>query len=178
MNSTWFHVGVLYAVAVWLARRCLALPLPLGQSFTAEAAMKILIAMSFMYAFCRRRWSELPSAFGAICFGYCTFVQTWLHFPLVTVGAFLPAAFLTLDLLIERVTWPRFVATIAVWSVMLFGGHPETVAHIFFLVGLYLIFVLVQRAVTLRQVGIFIAAVALAAIIASPFLAPFAEALH
>ncbi|PYQ50336.1 MAG: hypothetical protein DMF59_11085 [Acidobacteria bacterium] len=158
--------------------RFLALPLPLGQSFTAEAAMKILIAMSFMYAFCRRRWSELPSAFGAICFGYCTFVQTWLHFPLVTVGAFLPAAFLTLDLLIERVTWPRFVATIAVWAVMLFGGHPETVAHIFFLVGLYLIFVLVQRAVTLRQVGIFIAAVALAAIIASPFLAPFAEALH
>ena len=40
--------------------RFLALPLPLGQSFTAEAAMKILIAMSFMYAFCRRRWSELP----------------------------------------------------------------------------------------------------------------------
>ena len=34
------------------------------------------------------------------------------------------------DLLIERVTWPRFVATIAVWAVMLLGGHPETVAHI------------------------------------------------
>jgi len=124
--------------------RFLALPLPLGYSFTAEAAMKILIAMSFMYAFCRRRWSELASAFGAICFGYCTFVQTWLHFPLVTVGVFLPAAFLTLDLLIERVTWPRFVATVAVWSVMLLGGHPETVAHIFFLICLYLLFTLIR----------------------------------
>ena len=35
--------------------RFLALPLPLGYSFTAEAAMKILIAMSFMYAFCFSR---------------------------------------------------------------------------------------------------------------------------
>ena len=158
--------------------RFLALPLPLGQSFTAEAAMKILIAMSFTYAFCRRRWSELASAFGAICFGYCTFVQTWLHFPLVTVAAFLPAAFLTLDLLIERVTWLRFVATVAVWSLMLLGGHPETVAHIFFLVALYLIFWFVLRAVTLKQIAVFIAAVGLAAVIASPFLAPFVEALH
>jgi hypothetical protein len=158
--------------------RFLALPLPLGYSFTAEAAMKILIAMSFMYAFCRRRWSELASAFGAICFGYCTFVQTWLHFPLVTVGVFLPAAFLTLDHLIERVTWPRFVATIAVWSVMLLGGHPETVAHIFFLICLYLLFTIAQRLISLRQIATFVVAVGLAAIIASPFLAPFAEALH
>ncbi len=158
--------------------RFLALPLPLGYSFTAEAAMKILIAMSFMYAFCRRRWSELASAFGAICFGYCTFVQTWLHFPLVTVGVFLPAAFLSLDLLIERVTWPRFVATIAVWSVMLLGGHPETVAHTFFLICLYLLFTIAQRLVSLRQIAIFAVAVGLAAVIASPFLAPFVEALH
>ena len=170
--------------------RFLALPLPLGYSFTAEAAMKILIAMTFMYAFCRRRWSELASAFGAICFGYCTFVQTWLHFPLVTVGVFLPAAFLTLDLLIERLTWPRFVATIAVWSVMLLGGHPETVAHIFFLIGLYVAFCVAQALLPaqaragvsvpqlLRTIVAFGFAVGLAAVIASPFLAPFAEALH
>lgn len=158
--------------------RFLALPLPLGYSFTAEAAMKILIAMSFMYAFCRRRWSELASAFGAICFGYCTFVQTWLHFPLVTVGVFLPAAFLTLDLLIERLTWPRFVATTAVWAVMLLGGHPETVAHIFFLICLFLLFTIAQRLISLRQIAAFAFAVGLAAIIASPFLAPFIEALH
>jgi hypothetical protein len=132
----------------------------------------------------------------------------------VTVGVFLPAAFLTLDLLIERVTWPRFVATIAVWAVMLLGGHPETVAHIFFLICLYLVFTLVtsiplpsgeggaKRRVMgeqvtrvplpssaasrhllpvgegLRKLATFAVAVGLAAIIASPFLAPFVEALH
>jgi len=162
--------------------RFLALPLPLGNAFTAEAAMKMLIAMSFMYAFCRRRWSEVASAFGAICFGYCTFVQTWLHFPLVTVAVFLPAAFLTLDLIFERPTWFRFIGAISVWSAMLLGGHPETVAHIFFLAGLYAVFLVAQAGLSvpqlLQRIGIFIVAVGLAAIIASPFLAPFVEALH
>jgi len=166
--------------------RFLAFPISFEYSFAGEAAMKMLIAMSFMYAFCRRRWSELASAFGAICFGYCTFVQTWLHFPLVTVAVFLPAAFLTLDLIFERPTWLRFIGAISVWSVMLLGGHPETVAHIFFLAGLYLVFLvaqaLAQKVVSvpqlLRRVGIFIAVLGLAAIIASPFLAPFVEALH
>ncbi len=163
--------------------RLLALSLPLGYAFTAEAAMKMLIAMSFMFAFCRRRWSDLASAFGAVCFGYCTFVQTWLHFPLVTVAVFIPAAFLTLDLLLERPTWLRFVGAVSVWAIMLLGGHPETVAHIFFLAVLYAIWNVVAQALLpvperLRRVAMFLAAVAVAAIVASPFLAPFIEALH
>ncbi len=163
--------------------RLLALPLPLGYAFTAEAGVKMLIAMSFMFAFCRRRWSELASAFGAICFGYCTFVQTWLHFPLVTVAVFIPAVFLTLDLLFERPTWLRFIGAVTVWAVMLLSGHPETVAHTFFFVLLYLAWIVfVERPLTGhdagRRVGLFATSVAVAAIIASPFLAPFVEALH
>ena len=47
--------------------RLLALPLPLGQSFTAEAAMKLLIALTFTFLFCRRRgYSEIASAVGAM----------------------------------------------------------------------------------------------------------------
>ncbi|HMC20216.1 MAG TPA: hypothetical protein VKL19_00050 [Thermoanaerobaculia bacterium] len=158
--------------------RLLALPLPLGYAFTAEAAMKILIAMSFMFAFCRRRWSELASAFGAVSFGYCTFVQTWLHFPLVTVAVFIPAAFLTLDLLLERPTRLRFIGVVAVWAVMLLGGHPETVAHISFLAVLYVLWVFFVDLVEWRRIAMFLAAIAVAAIIASPFLAPFIEAIH
>lgn len=163
--------------------RILALPLPLGYAFTAEAAMKMLIAMSLMFAFCRRRWSELASAFGAICFGYCTFVQTWLHFPLVTVAVFIPAALLTTDLLFERMTRLRFVGAVTVWSVMLLGGHPETVAHTFFFVLLYVGWIVfVERPLSWREAarraGAFAGAVALAAVIASPFLAPFLEGLR
>jgi hypothetical protein len=160
--------------------RLLALPLPLGYAFTAEAAMKMLIAMSFMFAFCRRRWSELASAFGAIAFGFCTFVQTWLHFPLVTVGVFIPAALLTLELLVERPTWFRFVGSVSVWSAMLLGGHPETAAHVFFFCALYAVWLWIAqtRVSVLQRIAMFVISVGVAAVIASPFLAPFIESLH
>ena len=160
--------------------RFLALPLPLAYAFTAEAAMKILIAMSFMFAFCRRRWSELPSAFGAMAFAFCTFIQTWLHFPLVTVGVFIPAALLAIDLIVERPTWLRFVGSVAVWSAILLGGHPETAAHIFVLAAMYALWLWIEetRVESLKRIVVFAVSVGLAAIIASPFLAPFIEALH
>jgi hypothetical protein len=163
--------------------RLLALPLPLGYAMTAEAAWKILIALTFTFLYCRRRgWGELPSAIGAICFGWCTFVQTWLHFPLVTVAVWIPAAFLMADLLLERITWPRFLTATGVWAVMLFGGHPETVSHVAFFVTLYVVWVLaVERPLPWRDAGrAFVAiagAIAVSALIAAPFIAPFAEAI-
>ena len=163
--------------------RLLALPLPLGYSMTAEAAMKLLIALTFMYLLCRRRYAELPSAVGAIAFAFCTFNNTWLHFPLVTVAVWLPAALLAVDLLAERRSYARFVFAVVVWAVMLFGGHPETVAHITLLSGLFALWVLCVEAGFSRPAGIgrlkpaatLAAAIAVAAIIAAPFLAPFAE---
>ena len=114
--------------------RLLALPLPLGQSFTAEAAMKLLIALTFTFLFCRRRgYSEIASAVGAIAFAFSTFVIIWLHFPHATVAAYLPAVLLQIDLLSERITYGRFVFAVVLWAWILFGGHPETASHIFFL---------------------------------------------
>jgi Bacterial membrane protein YfhO len=155
--------------------RLLALPLPLGYAMTAEAAWKILIALTFTFLYCRRRgWGELPSAIGAVCFGWCTFVQTWLHFPLVTVAVWIPAAFLTTDLLLEKVTWPRFLTATGVWVVMLFGGHPETVSHTAFFIGLYVLWAAGRQ---WRNAIAIPAAIAVAALIAAPFIAPFAEAI-
>jgi len=155
--------------------RLLALPLPLGYAMTAEAAWKILIALTFTFLYCRRRgWAELSSAIGAVCFGWCTFVQTWLHFPLVTVAVWIPAAFLTTDLLLEKITWPRFLTATGVWVVMLYGGHPETVSHTAFFIVLYLLWSAGRQ---WRNAASVIAAIAVAAMIAAPFIAPFAEAI-
>ena len=164
--------------------RLIALPLPLQNAMTAEAAFKLLIAMTFMYLYCRRRdYSEPASAVGAISFGFCTFLIVWLHFPIVTVAAFLPAVFLAIDLLIARATQPRFAFAAIVWTVMLFGGHPETVSHAFFLALLYVAWILlVERPFeyradarrTLLRLG---AALAAGGIAAAAFLAPFAEAV-
>jgi hypothetical protein len=163
--------------------RLLALPLPLGWAFTAEAAMKMLIAMTFTFLYGRRRgWSELPSVVAAVCFGFCTFVQTWLHFPLVTVGCFIPAVFLHVDQFLERVTWPRFLFGVILWSTMFFGGHPETVSHAAFMAGLYVLWIVaVERPrewrQNLRGIGAIALAGTLAVIISTPFLAPFLEAV-
>jgi hypothetical protein len=156
--------------------RLLALPLPLGYAMTAEAAMKLLIALTFMYLLCRRRYAELPSAVGAIAFAFCTFNNTWLHFPLVTVGVWLPAALLSIELLVERRSYARFVFAVVVWAVMLFGGHPETVAHVTALGGLYALWlVFAERMGSWRALVPIAGAIAVAAIVAAPFLAPFAE---
>ena len=163
--------------------RLLALPLTLGQSFAAEAAMKFLIAMTFTFLFCRRRYSELASAAAAVCFAFCSFVVVWLHFPLGTVAVFVPAALYQIELIAERRTYPRFVFAAALWAAMIFCGHPETVAHIFFISLLFVgwLIVVERPFATRRDALMFLAtltgALAVAALLASPFLAPFAEAI-
>ncbi len=158
--------------------RLLALPLTLGQSFAAEAAMKLLIALTFTFLFCRRRYSEIASATAAVCFAFCSFLIVWLHFPLATVAAFVPAALYQIELLAKRRTYPRFVFAAVLWTVMIFGGHPETGAHIFFISLLYVLWlVFVERRANWRFFLTLGGALAIAALLAAPFLAPFAEAL-
>jgi hypothetical protein len=160
--------------------RILALPLPLGYAMTAEAAMKLLIALTGMYFFCRRRYDELPSAIGAIAFAFCSFCITWLHFPIVTVAVWLPFAFLAIELLIEQRTYRRFLFAVIVWTVMLYGGHPETVTHVTFFGGLFALWLaFVERTATrrdaIRSLALTAGAIFVAAMLASPFIATFAE---
>lgn len=166
--------------------RLVTLPLSLGNALTAEAALKILLALTFTFLFLRRRdYDELPSAIGALSFGFCTFIQIWLHFPLVTVAAMLPMAFYAIDLIAEVPTYGRFAFAAATWAVMLFGGHPETVSHITFLGGLYLLWrVLVEKHPEPRtwrfvraRLGAMTGAGLVAALLAMPVLLPMAEAI-
>ena len=161
--------------------RLLALPLPLGQSFAAEAAMKILIALTFTFLFCRRRgYGEIASAAGAIAFGFSTFIVVWLHFPMGTAAAYLPAALYMVDLIAERRSYGRVVFAAALWTSILFSGHPETAAHTFFISLLYVLWVaFAERRVEApwRFIGMLCLALVLAALLAAPYLAPFAETL-
>ena len=177
--------------------RILGLPLSLAHALSFEAAMKVLIALTFTFLWCRRRgYSEVASATGAVAFGFSTFIIVWLHFPLITTACLLPAVFYVLDLLAERVTYPRFVALSVVGAAMLFGGHPETVSHTAFLATLYVLWVggwrlavgggagsSVDRSPANRQpstANLFLAIMGAALVtilLAAPFLAPFAEAV-
>lgn len=161
--------------------RILALPLPLGHAMAAEGAMKVLIGLTFMFLYCRRRGrSELASATAAVMFALSGFIVSWLHFPLATAACFLPAVLYALEGVIARPSPGSISTGAAIWAVVLFAGHPETAAHIFLFGLLYLIWALfVERRVTrpwnaLLACGMVMIA---AALLAAVFLLPFLEAL-
>jgi membrane protein YfhO len=155
----------------------LTYPLPLPYAITADAAFRLLLAMVFTFLFCRRRLSELASVLAAVIFGFSTFVTTWIHFPVGTAAALLPAVLLAIDQLAEKFSRRRFAFAAIVFALAVLGGHPEAVYHVS-LVGIafasWIAFVERRGKRFLLHV---VAAAAVAAAIASPFLATFAESV-
>jgi hypothetical protein len=149
---------------------------------TAEAALKILVAMTFTFLFCRRRCTELASIIAAVVFGISGFLVVWMHFPLATAGCLLPAVLYQIDLLAERRTYGRLVFSAVVWTAIFFAGQPETAAHILFISLLYVAWIaLAQRPFDGRETWRFLRTLAgvmgLAVLLAAPALVPFVEAM-
>lgn len=159
--------------------RLLALPVPDTYFMAAEAAMKILIALTFAFLFCRGRgYSELASVAGATVFGFAGFLHSWLHFPHVTAACWAPAVLYLIDRIAERRTFGRFAAAALVWTAILFGGHPETASHIFFLALIYLVWIVFVEKRTPARIFLTLGgAMTVAAMLSAPFLLPFLEAL-
>jgi hypothetical protein len=157
--------------------RLLALPLDLGHAMAAEGAWKVLIALTFTFLYCRRRYGELASAVAAVSFAFGAFMIVWLHYPHTTVAAFLPAALYAVDLLAERVTYARFVFAAAVWGVMLTGGHPETASHIAFFTVLAIVWIAFVEKAPRRFLPAALGSIVTGALLASPLIIPFLEAV-
>jgi hypothetical protein len=154
--------------------RILTLPLPLGYAMTAEAAMKMLVALTFTFLYCRRRYGVLPSSIAAIAYGFGPFVVAWLHFAQSTAACFLPAVLYQIDVLAERRTYARFAMTAAIGAAVVFCGHPETAVHILLFAIAYVLWIVIvekQRAFLPALVG----AGAMAILLALPMIIPFAE---
>jgi hypothetical protein len=157
--------------------RILALPLELGHAMAAEAAWKVLIALTFTFLYCRRRYGELASALAAVSFAFGAFLIVWLHYAHTTVAAFLPAALCAVDLLAERVSFGRFVFAAAVWGVMLTGGHPETASHIAFFTVLAILWIAFVEGAPRRFVVAALGSIATGALLAAPLIIPLVELL-
>ncbi len=154
--------------------RILALPLPLGYAMTAEAAMKIFVALTFTFLYCRRRYGALPSTIAAIAYGFGPFVVAWLHFAQSTAACFLPAVIYQIELLAERRTFPRFAMTAVIGAMTVFCGHPETAVHILLFAFAYVLWIVVverKRDFLPALAG----AGAVAVLLALPLIVPFAE---
>ncbi|HVT03698.1 MAG TPA: YfhO family protein [Thermoanaerobaculia bacterium] len=161
--------------------RLLGLPLPLGQSLTLEAALKLLVALTGAYLYMRRRgYSDAAAILTAVSFAFCTFQIVWLHFPLAAVSVFLPSLFLAVDLVFEKPSYRRFLFCSMVFLMLLVNGQPEMAAHSVLIVGIYLLWLLAteQRWTgRLRSVAAIALAGIVALVLALPVLLPFLEAL-
>ncbi|HEX8619026.1 MAG TPA: YfhO family protein [Thermoanaerobaculia bacterium] len=158
--------------------RLVTLPLSLGHAVTAEGAFKVLIALTFAFLLCRRRYSLVASATGAVTFGFSGFMVGWLHFPMATAACLAPVVLYCVELLVENRTYGRFVFAAAMWAQLLFAGHPETAAHLFWLAAVYLLWLLfVERVTSERKPLVFTlgGVMIVAALLASPYLVPVLE---
>jgi hypothetical protein len=147
----------------------LTLPLPLGYAITAQCALKLLLALALTYVFCRRRWSPLASVIAAIAYGFSTWMLVWLQFPIATAAALLPGVILAIELLMER---RGFTLAVFLFTFTVLSGHPETIFNLGLIAAVHGLWIANVRGL-LRV----IAACVLAAIIASPYLVPFYEAV-
>lgn len=148
----------------------LTLPLPLGYAINAQAALKLLLALTLTFLFCRRRHSVLGSTMAAIAFGFSTWMVTWLQFPIATAAAFLPGVLMAIEDLLER---RRFTLPVIVFAMTVVSGHPETVFNIGLIAAAYGLWTTRDVRGVLRVLG----ASLVAALLCSPFLVPFAEAV-
>ncbi|MGH9456797.1 MAG: YfhO family protein [Thermoanaerobaculia bacterium] len=165
--------------------RWIALPLELDRSLTAEAALKLLIALGGAFLFLRRRgYSDAASVIAAVSFAFSTAIVVWLHFPIATGAVWLPAVFLAIDMLVERRSYKRFLLMTLVFAQLLFSGHPETAAHTVFGAGVWLLFVVFAEGRAgrtwkkrLAPIGAICGAGFLAFVLALPQILPLFEAL-
>lgn len=158
--------------------RFIALPFDLARSFSIEAALKLLVALSGAYLFMRRRGiSMLSSSVTAISFGLSTFLIVWLYFPHISTAVFLPLVFYGIDAIVERPRFARVAFLAIVFGVMLLNGHPETAAHIVFASSLWLLWLLITREAEWKAAVAIIIAGLLGLALAAPMVLPLLEAL-
>lgn len=158
--------------------RIVSIPLSLGESFTSEAALKILVGLTGAFLYLRRRVSFAPALIGSAAYGFSSYIIVWLHFPHSSVASLLPVAFYAIDLLFERATQKRFIFAAAIFAVIFLGGHPESAAHIGFACALYLAFrSFTAREARWKKFGVAAAAAVFGILLAAPFIIPFLEAL-
>lgn len=140
----------------------------------ASLVTKLLLALWGMYLLLERRGLSPPSrVFGAIAYAFCTFTIAFAGFPHTNVTTLLPLFLTTLHSVPEG--WRGTARATLVLTLMLLGGHPESVLHSA-LIALPYAGLLVTGAAPSRRLAVsvrFGAIGTVALLLAAPVLMPF-----
>ena len=77
----------------------------------------------------------------------------------------------------ERWTRGRFLFAALLWTQLLFAGHPETAAHLFWLGAVYVLWLVLAEKKPWRLILTLGGALAVSALLAAPYLAPLLETM-
>ncbi|MGA7615039.1 MAG: YfhO family protein [Thermoanaerobaculia bacterium] len=160
--------------------RLIALPLSLVNAIVVEAALKLLVALTFTFIYVRRRGGgPIGATAAAFAFGFSTWSVTWVHFPLATVGLLLPLLLVAIDLVLEKPGYGRWLFLTFAFLALLTGGHPETVALVVGFGGCYTVVVAIffWKEIAFRRVFAVAGAGIAGFLLALPVVLPFIEAL-
>jgi len=155
--------------------------------FGVVSFLKMALAGLLMWLYLGAlRVDAVARAVGALSFMGCGFMVAWLQWPHTSVGLFLPLLALGAERIVQGETHRGFWMVAAGVSLGALGGHPETLFHLCFATGVYLVArVLLQPRETSAgarpefsmALSWFVAAGALGALLAAIQLAPTAEYL-
>ena len=117
----------------------LFLPLPDGMAALLGAIVRLFIAGLSAYLFGRViGLSILGAAMTGLAFAFSGFVVVWLLYSVGgNIAIWLPALFLTAEVLVRRPTIPRILALAVIVCIQFLGGHPGTSLHLLSAVTLY-----------------------------------------
>ncbi|MEO8349775.1 MAG: hypothetical protein ABI610_12755, partial [Acidobacteriota bacterium] len=108
----------------------LGLFLPLAQSFTLQAALKLFLALTGTWLWLTElRVSRDAALLGSVAFALSFSITPWLYFPQTAVLCLWPWAFFAVELLRDAARSRRaFVLLTAVLTLWALGGHIESAA--------------------------------------------------
>lgn len=160
----------------------LAYVFPLWEAAGVTAALRVLVAIVFLFLLLRRQGlGEAASVLGGLAYGLGGFLQLWLGWPIANATCLLPMG-LYAAVRVDESGRSRdlFLLFLAVAGLFL-GGHPETVLYSVLLVGVFLLARVVRRFrsggkpwLLLVRGGL---AMALGGLVAAPVLLPVLEYL-
>jgi hypothetical protein len=132
----------------------------------AVLVTKLLVALWGMYLFLGlHALSPHSRVFGAIAYAFSIFTIVFGVFPHTNITTLLPLLLYTLHSAAE--SWKGATHAAMVGALILLGGHPESIQHVFLIAAVWSIPHMVRAPVRLAAAG------AVAALMAAPVLLPF-----
>ena len=159
--------------------------LPPEAAWMTEMLLSHLLAFVLFLSWLRHlrvRW--FAALFGASVFAFCSLAFVYSCQPsMLWCYAVMPGLFLLVDCIIERRrAW--IPAAVAAFALLFLSGHPPIIVYIGFIVGVYVLFRIVECRIQgmsigecFERIGILVAVVILAVVLASPQLLAMWEQL-